>query len=352
MTDRPVPSSRAADEEPGDSLLSASNSASAVPSDSPASQSTEGSAERAGLSSDQSARRRRWPGISPFFLSAALFLSGFFAVFSPLPLILQAYRAGFAFWFLALLTNAGLVYWLGGLLSLWLFLIFGISVALALPWVLRPGRSPSRAAAGALGFMLFMAASVLLGHAWAHHVSPWEELRRVLSAGLDQTLAALSPEGRESLLRTLEPEEWKREFLLEFPSAMAIFGVAVVGVNLVLLLRINPGGLRQKLRVPADFFKQWKTAEWLVWPTIVCAALQLLDGGWATTVGMNGFKFLMSLYAIQGISILAFLLEAWGVRGPLRFLIFTGAVLLMLPLVLSLGFFDLWFDFRSKVRQS
>ncbi len=141
MTDRPVPSSRAADEEPGDSLLSASNSASAVPSDSPASQSTEGSAERAGLSSDQSARRRRWPGISPFFLSAALFLSGFFAVFSPLPLILQAYRAGFAFWFLALLTNAGLVYWLGGLLSLWLFLIFGISVALALPWVLRPGRS-------------------------------------------------------------------------------------------------------------------------------------------------------------------------------------------------------------------
>lgn len=345
MTDRPVPSSRAADEEPGDSLLSAP-----TPESSP--QSGESQAEGAESTRAPVARRRRWPGISPYFLSAALFLSGFFAVFSPLPLILQAYRAGFVFWFLALLTNAGLVYWLGGLLSLWLFLIFGISVALALPWVLRPGRSPSRAAAGVLGFMLLMAASVLFGHAWAHHVSPWEELGRVLSAGLDQTLAALSPEGRESLLRTLEPEEWKREFLLEFPAAMAIFGVAVVGVNLVLLLRINPGGLRQRLRVPADFFKKWKTAEALVWPTILCAALQLFDLGLASNVGMNGFKFLMSLYAIQGISILAYLLEAWGVRGPLRFLIFTGAVLLMLPLVLSLGFFDLWFDFRSKVRQS
>ena len=335
MTDRPVPSSRAADEEPGDSLLSA-------PTPDSSRSSGECLQESAEPTRAAGARRRRWPGISPYFLSAALFLSGFFAVFSPLPLILQAYRAGFAFW----------VYWLGGLLSLWLFLVFGISVALALPWVLRPGRSPSRAAAGTLGFMLFMATFVLLGHAWAHHVSPWEELGRVLSAGLDQTLAALSPEGRESLLRSLEPEEWKREFLLEFPSAMAIFGVAVVSVNLVLLLRINPGGLRQRLRVPADFFKKWKTAEGLVWPTILCAALQLFELGWASNVGMNGFKFLMSLYAIQGISILAYLLEAWGVRGPLRFLIFTGAVLLMLPLVLSLGFFDLWFDFRSKVRQS
>ena len=345
MTDRPVPSSRAADEEPGDSLLSAPTpDSSRSPGESPQ--------ESAEATRAPVARRRRWPAISPYFLSAALFLSGFFAVFSPLPLILQAYRAGFGFWVLALLTNVGLVYWLGGLLSLWLFLIFGISVALALPWVLRPGRSPSRAAAGVLGFMLFMAASVLLAHAWAHHVSPWEELGRVLSAGLDQTLAALSPEGRASLLRTLEPEEWKREFLLEFPSAMAIFGVAVVGVNLVLLLRINPDGLRQRLRVPADFFKKWKTAEWLVWPTLICAALQLFDLGWPSSVGMNGFKFLMSLYGLQGISILAYLLEAWGVRGPLRFLIFTGAVLLMLPLVLSLGFFDLWFDFRSKVRQS
>ena len=60
----------------------------------------------------------------------------------------------------------------------------------------------------------------------------------------------------------------------------------------------------------------------------------------------------MAIYALQGLSVLSFFFEAWNVRGLFRALIMVAGVLFMMPLVLSLGFFDLWFDFRSKIRQS
>jgi hypothetical protein len=59
----------------------------------------------------------------------------------------------------------------------------------------------------------------------------------------------------------------------------------------------------------------------------------------------------MAVYAIQGLSILSFFFDVWNVRGVFRVLAFLAAIFIMMPLLLSLGFFDLWFDFRSKFRQ-
>ena len=44
--------------------------------------------------------------------------------------------------------------------------------------------------------------------------------------------------------------------------------------------------------------------------------------------------------------------EAGKVRGAFRGVVYLLAVFFMMPLLLSLGFFDLWFDFRGKFRQS
>ena len=74
--------------------------------------------------------------------------------------------------------------------------------------------------------------------------------------------------------------------------------------------------------------------------------------GSVSDVAVNLFRFLMAIYAIQGLSILSFFFDVWNVRGVFRGLAFLAGVLLMMPLLLSLGFFDLWFDFRSKFRQS
>jgi hypothetical protein len=147
-------------------------------------------------------------------------------------------------------------------------------------------------------------------------------------------------------------EEWKQGVIVEFPSAIAVFSLFLVWANLVTLLRVNPNGVREKLGLDAGYLRRWKAPEWLVWPTILTGAFLLFDAGRISDVSLNVFRFLMAVYALQGLSILSFFFDAWNVRGIFRTAGYLAAVFLMMPLLLSLGFFDLWFDFRSKVRQS
>ena len=74
-----------------------------------------------------------------------------------------------------------------------------------------------------------------------------------------------------------------------------------VWANLVLLVRINP----LVTLVPVD---QWKAPEWLVWPTIVAGSALIFDWGPAGEVARNLFKFFMAIYALQGLSVMGFLL--------------------------------------------
>ena len=63
---------------------------------------------------------------------------------------------------------------------------------------------------------------------------------------------------------------------------------------------------------------------------------------------INVFKVLMAIYSFQGISILSHFFDLWGLKGIFRMLSYGLALFFMMPLVLSVGFFDLWFDFRGK----
>jgi uncharacterized protein YybS (DUF2232 family) len=149
-----------------------------------------------------------------------------------------------------------------------------------------------------------------------------------------------------------ELEEWKENLITEFPSAVAVFALVLVWTNLVVLLRLNPGGVREKLGLEPAFFRKWRAPEFLVWPTIASGFFLVFDAGLFSDIALNLFKFLMAIYAIQGLSILSFFFDVWKLKGMFRALGFLMGVVLMMPLVLSLGFFDLWFDFRSKFRQS
>ena len=126
----------------------------------------------------------------------------------------------------------------------------------------------------------------------------------------------------------------------------------MIWINLVMAVRLNPGGFRDRAGIPLARLKEWKAPEFLVWPAIAAGGILILGKGWPADVALNAFKFLMAIYAIQGLSILSFFFDVWKVRGFLRSGAYVLVVLLMMPLLLGLGFFDLWFDFRSKVRQS
>jgi hypothetical protein len=122
---------------------------------------------------------------------------------------------------------------------------------------------------------------------------------------------------------------------------------------------MNPNHLKESLGLDLAFLRKWKAPAFLVWPTIATGFFILFEVSVVSDIAFNIFQFLMAIYIIQGLSVLSYLFDLWGIQVSSRLMrfflslfLFFLSLFLMLPLVLSLGFFDLWFDFRGKFRQS
>ncbi|MFZ9595216.1 MAG: DUF2232 domain-containing protein [Bdellovibrionia bacterium] len=294
-------------------------------------------------------------GFVPYFLSAVLFLSGFFVVFAPFPLLALFFKKGRKWAWGAAITNGGWVFLAGGKVSLLLYGLFVAGVALILAELLCIKKMTlEKATLGTLLGLLGMVGIFLLGESWIHHVYPWVELQTQVHRwveGLDASFSA-NP-GWLGLLTSpdVEVEELKKSLMLEVPSVLAIFSLILVWSNLVLIIRANPSRLREKLGLEPSFFRKWKAPEGLVWPTIGTGFFLVFNMGWVSVVSLNFFKFMMAIYFLQGLSILTYYFDAWRVRGWFRMLGFSVAVFFMTLVVLALGFFDLWVDFRGRFKQ-
>ncbi len=295
----------------------------------------------------------KWVGVVPFFMSAFLYLSGILSVFSPVPLIILYYYTNKKpLYFFAILTNLILVGLLAGLGSAGIFMILVVSFVLAFPVFARRKLTVNQLGSMLLIVLLASGWALMVGYGLAARVNPLIELRDFIFSFLDQLLQSLPAESRTALLADIEVVEWKQGILREFPSAVGIFAFFFVVINLGVVLRLNPRGIRFRLGLPPYYFRSWKAPDWLVWPTLVAGLGTLMDWGWGSTVALNGFRFFMAVYALQGVAILSFFSDVWGLRRWTRSLLMGVALFVLSPLVLSLGFFDLWFDFRSKIRQS
>jgi hypothetical protein len=286
-----------------------------------------------------------WLRVVPFFISAVFFLSGVFAIFAPVPLLFLNLRSGRGWALAAVLTNCVLVFAAGGVVSLCAYAVFVAILALSLAEFLRAKNSVEMSAGMTLLSMLLLASMMVAWFSHIHHVNPWVTLREHVASAVDY-LSQNVPQG--TFNDAAEVDDWKQSVLVEFPSAIAVFALVMVWVSLVSALRGNPGGLREKLGIDISFFKKWRSPSWLVWPTILTGFFLIVDAGRVSDVSLNVFKFLMAIYTIHGLSILSFFFDLWNVRGFFRAVGFLISIFVMMPLLLSLGFFDLWFDFRAK----
>lgn len=328
----------------------------------------------AGPSQVSKAQAPVWLRVIPFFVSALLFLSGIFAIFSPLPLLLLRLQSGRKWSLIGVSTNFALVAFLGGAASSAFYMIYVLALVLSMPEFLVPRQSiqdfasPSLPASIRINrvvgltilVMALTAGVILLVMGLRFNINPFAYLKNEVNALLELVLQSLTLDTKNQVLSGAEPDEWKRAILLELPSAAVIMALTMVWANLVLVLKLNPRQILARVGVDLGFFKRWKSPEYLIWPTLLCGFLMLIDLSSSglevlriiSDVALNVFKVLMAVYAIHGLSVLSFWLDAWGLKGMLRTAAFGLAIFVMLPLVLSLGFFDLWFDFRSKLRQS
>lgn len=304
--------------------------------------------------------RRFSGGVFLLLSSAVLYLSFFLSVLAPVPLVWLRLHQGRRLALVGTLLSVALVHVLSGLPGSLAYLVFSASSA----WILAEllvrradqtvvrGADPSRTpfeilVFTALGLLLVLGAGV---GAWAAlaKVSPWAELERAVD-WLGAEMLAQAPAGS---LDEVQLAAQKREWIRNVPSTIAIAVLLQCWAALTAILRLNPARIRERLGLSALYSRQWKTPEWLVWPTLLLGFGALLPAPPLSDFCWNGLKAVLALYGLQGLAILSSIFDLWRLRGFIRSAAFFMVLMVMLPLVLALGFFDLWFDFRAKLRQS
>lgn len=257
---------------------------------------------------------------------------------------------GLPFVVAAIFGNAALVGAVRGLEAIAFYLWIVAPPSVLLPYLmLKRKTSIPQAVAVVGGVELVLVMGAFLGVGAITGKSPFLWLSAEVDRSLELLEATLGQPG-------VDRATLKRDVLMQMPSGIALFLLMVVLGNLLLWMRGVPASVRSIMRVPPGSLKSWKTPEWLIWPALVVAALAIfgqdIGPSWLSIVGWNLLYVVLAIYGLQGLSIFAWCLEAWKVRGVLRSIFVVVTLLLMRPLLVAIGVLDLWFDFRSRVRQN
>jgi hypothetical protein len=299
-----------------------------------------------------------WNRIAPFFVSAALFLSGFFAIFSPLPYLILGVTGHWAWLIAAAITNSALVYVTSGPTILQFYLLSIVTIGIVIPLLVQRRRKPESIVAWAFIAQWLAVLFLVAVYAAIHRVGMWAEVERVFTNFFDYLYASLSPEARDQLMQSFEGdaaaglEEWRSRALIDLPGTLGVVCLIVAWFNLRVLVNLNPNRALQRVGLDRRVFNRWRNPDWLIWPTILSWAIILFGNERDSQMALNGFKILMAAYGLQGLAVMGAIFDAWKIRGFFRMAFYFMAVFLMMPLVLSIGFFDQWFDFRKKFRQT
>ncbi len=131
------------------------------------------------------------------------------------------------------------------------------------------------------------------------------------------------------------------------PALCAAFILLVAWIN---FLGARSVFIRKGVTFP-DFgaLNRWQAPEFLVWGVIASGLLLLLPRDAVKIVGLNTLIVLMTVYFFQGIAIVSYYFDKKQLPAPLRVFFYCLIAVwhLLLLLVVSLGFFDMWADFRK-----
>ena len=97
----------------------------------------------------------------------------------------------------------------------------------------------------------------------------------------------------------------------------------------------------------------WSTPEKLVWGVIGCGMFLMFPVTGIKLIGLNGMVIFMMIYFLHGIAIVAYFVDKKKFPRIMRTLIYSLIAIqqVFALLVVGLGFFDLWVNFRKLEKQ-
>lgn len=147
----------------------------------------------------------------------------------------------------------------------------------------------------------------------------------------------------------LEPfkESYQKYFYWALPAWVCIRslveGLLAYYLASLVFSRITP-------RVPKPLsFRLWLLPEPLIFGLIGAAMLKLWapENGWADILGDNLLVLFLGLYALAGLSIVAFFFDKWQLRPIFRLAAYGLVFAFAFDAVFCLGVLDVWFDMRK-----
>ncbi|HEX7549826.1 MAG TPA: DUF2232 domain-containing protein [Candidatus Methylomirabilis sp.] len=306
-------------------------------------------------------RGKRWLGATAEAVLASvtavgLFASGSFfpvlgiglSLLSPLPFVAVRLRHGRTTLALALaLTTLMLAVPLSFQQGIIFLLEFG-APAVVLGECLRRG---ARAEAVVIGVAAVLAVGgvavlVVASGEWEHPVRAIGQHLDALLADMEALTArvgiAEGPGGLEMPTRQL-----RSALLVAFPGLLFVGSLLTAASYVLVLQAMVRRWPAQFGATPSTAFR-WEMPELLVWGFIGSGLGYLTGIPWLKAIGVNGLIIFLSLYFLQGLSIVAFLFRRFHLPRSLATL--SVILLVFQPfftlLVAGLGLFDVWFGFR------
>lgn len=138
------------------------------------------------------------------------------------------------------------------------------------------------------------------------------------------------------------------EMILQLLPALLLLSFAfIVLINILYLCRRFPA--RRAGWLAIEHLREWKSPEALVWGLIVCGfSLFIPDFGVVQVIALNLLLVIGAYYFAQGLAVIGFFFHKNKVPRFLRGLTYVLIIFqqIFTLLVVGLGLFDLWGDFR------
>ena len=302
------------------------------------------------------------PGSWAFYLALSLlgplfFFTYILSILSPLPnLYLHAgipnRRQGRLWWFISSLLGLAVVFALKGAPWAFGFFLFSSLPSLLLGEFLLRGYRPEWSilltttllAVSVLAFVI----AFIPGHSLSQiKASGKQKTQEIISIFLDKNQHDL-PENTQQELQKMKADP---ELVMEELPGLLISSLLVLSIlPCIALIRWNPKGFLHRAGISRDFLRKWASPEWLVWPALACGFFLIVPVSPLDEIAKNLLNPLLVIYFFQGMSILAYFLDSMRLRGPIRILFYGVGAVFLTPMVVSFGFFDLWFQFRGRFK--
>jgi uncharacterized protein YybS (DUF2232 family) len=199
------------------------------------------------------------------------------------------------------------------------------------------------------GLILFVASCSLIIYGNLSNIGPIGVLSDYIGKNFELTLSLYKEMGMpEDSIRTLtEAQNEIRYILIRIIPALFSAGLLMTAWMNFLMARVILK--RKNILIPTGApLNTWKAPEMMVWGIIGSSAMLLIPVSLLQMIGLNGLIIFMTVYFFQGIAIISFYLEKKKIPVPLRVLFYGLIVIqqLIALIVIGLGFFDVWINFR------